>query len=65
MFDNKLLRAELLLCGISRKNLAEMLGIAKSTLSKKINGKSEWTLTELQKIGNIIGKNKLDQIFLT
>ncbi len=65
MFNANLLKAELLIKGISTDELAKILGINKSTLSKRINGKSEWTLSELKKVGEILGAEKLNQIFLT
>lgn len=63
MFNANLLKAELLIKGISTDELAKILGINKSTLSKRINGKSEWTLSELKKVGEILGVEKLNQIF--
>lgn len=63
MFNANLLKAELLIKGISTEELAKILGINKSTLSKRINGKSEWTLSELKKVGEVIGGEKLNEIF--
>lgn len=63
MFNANLLKAELLIKGISTDELAKTLEINKSTLSKRINGKSEWTLSELQKVGEILGVEKMNHIF--
>ena len=65
MFNANLLKAELLIKGISNDELAKILGINKATLSKRINGKSEWTLSELKQVGNLIGLEKLEKIFLS
>lgn len=64
MFDNKKLKAELVLKGVSNTELAKKLKMNNSTLSKKMNGKSEWNLGEIQEIGKIIGSEKLSEIFL-
>ena len=63
MFNVKLLKAELLMKGITNDEFARLLCINKSTLSKKINGKSDWTLSELRKTGEILGVDKLNEIF--
>ena len=65
MFNANLLKAELIIKGISTDELAKILGINKSTLSKRINGKSEWTLSELKKVGEIHGGERLYQIVVT
>lgn len=65
MFNANLLKAELLIKGISNDELAKILGINKATLSKRINGKSEWTLSELKQVGKLIGLEKLEKIFLS
>ena len=58
MFDKNLLKSELVLKGLTYESVAKNLNITKSTLSKKINGVSEWNLTEIQTIGKIIGEDK-------
>ncbi len=63
MFDKKKLEAELILADITRASLAKELGIDKSTLYKKMNGKTEWTLSEIQKIGDVLGGEKIHTIF--
>ena len=59
MFDKNLLKSELVYQGLTFQNLADKLGIAKSTISKKVNGITEWTLSEMQEIGKLIGNDKL------
>ena len=63
MFDKKRLEAELVLQNISKAEFAKALGIDTSTLYKKMNGKSDWTLTEIRKMGEILGKDKINPIF--
>lgn len=63
MFDKKRLEAELVLQNISKAEFAKALGIDTSTLYKKMNGKSDWTLTEIRKTGEILGKDKINTIF--
>ena len=63
MFNKNLLMSELILLQINSSELAKMLDVSKSTLSKKLNGKSEFTLKEIQKIANLIDSDKTLQIF--
>lgn len=56
--------SELVLKQLNATQLAKMLNISKATLSKKLNSKSEFSLDEIQQIGNIIGKEKVLDIFL-
>ena len=63
MFDKKRLEAELVLQNISKAEFAKALGIDTSTLYKKMNGNSDWTLTEIRKTGEILGKDKINPIF--
>lgn len=55
--------SELVLKQLNATQLAKMLNISKATLSKKLNSKSEFSLDEIQQIGNIIGKEKVLDIF--
>ena len=63
MYNTSELKVELIRMNLSRTQLATALNINKSTLSKKINGQSEWTLAEIQKIGTLLGKEKIVPIF--
>ena len=49
--------------GISLKELAETLGISKVALYRKINGKSDFKLCEMQKIAEIVGLETAIPIF--
>ena len=63
MFDKKQLEAELVLAGITRSNFAKDLGMNTSTLYKKMNGKTDWTLSEIHRTGEILGEDKIPRIF--
>lgn len=63
MFNKTLFKSELVLKQITATQLAKILNVNKSTVSKKINGKSEFTHSEIQTIGKLIGNDKLMQIF--
>ena len=63
MFDKNLLKSELVYKGLTFQCLANKLGVAKSTISKKVNGLTEWTLSEIQQIGKLIGNDKVLEIF--
>ena len=63
MFDKKQLEAELVLASISRSNFAKELGMNTSTLYKKMNGKTQWTLSEIHRAGEILGEDKIPRIF--
>ena len=63
MVDKNLLRAELILQNITAKDLADILGISQSAISKKINGISEFSLSELQTISSKLGIEKTISIF--
>ena len=62
MYPN--LNAEMARAGITRSALAEKLGITPSTLSLKLNGKSELSFGECVRIKKIIGTDiKIEQLF--
>lgn len=63
MFDSKRLKAELIIRGKSYSDLADYLELSKSAVSKKVNGKTEWTLSELRAIGGLIGHEAMNEIF--
>lgn len=61
-FNN--LRTELFKRGISYKNLAELLEVKESTVSNKMNSKTEWTRKEMFTIKKQIFPNlSLDYLF--
>lgn len=55
--DSKALKAQMVLAGINAAELAQMLDISTVAIYRKINGKSEFTQSELSKIAQIF---KLD-----
>lgn len=58
------LEAELARKQISRKELAEKLGITATTLSFKLNGKSELSLAECVEIKRLLGTEEpIDYLF--
>lgn len=63
MYSN--LKAELMRKGLSQKELAEGLMITRSTVNRKINGLSDWTLSEAVTIKeDILGVDiPLEQLF--
>lgn len=63
MFDKKRLEAELVLQNIGKAEFAKSLGIDTSTLYKKMNGKSDWSLSEICRTGEVLGKDKIEAIF--
>ena len=65
MFDKSLLRAEMILNKITATQLANKLNISKSTLSKKMNGKSDFALCEIQAISDLLGFEETAKIFFT
>lgn len=48
--DNRALKAAIIRNGMTQEQLAEMIGLAPNSISRKINGKNEFTLGEAQKI---------------
>ena len=46
--------------GITQEKLAEMIGVSGVTMSKKLNGKSEWTQVEINKVCEILELDPAD-----
>lgn len=58
------LLGEMVKHGITRKMLADKLGITSKTLFNKINGKTDFTWEEVKKIRSIVAPTKtLDELF--
>jgi predicted transcriptional regulator len=55
--DVKELRYQIARSGLTAGKLAEMLSIARETFYKRMNGKLEWKLSEVQKIREILELN--------
>ena len=49
--------------GISQTKLAEILGISEKSVYNKINGKSEFTITEYRKVCTILSKYSKEWLF--
>lgn len=54
MFDYSKLLGRMKEKGITQEKLAEMIGVSGVTMSKKLNGKSEWTQVEINKVCEIL-----------
>ncbi len=63
MFDLNLFNSVLAFRGISKKELASKIGLSETTIYKKINRNGDFSREEIQKIGNIIGKENAKAIF--
>ena len=62
MYKN--VKAQIILSGLSRKDLAQKLGIQYNTLNHKLSGKSVFTLDEAMAIKRILGSNiPIEQLF--
>ena len=59
------LRAELYGAGVTHAQLARRLRIGTTTLSRKLNAKSPWTLDECYQVLGLLGKpyEQIPQIF--
>ncbi|MEE1137295.1 MAG: DUF739 family protein [Acutalibacteraceae bacterium] len=55
MYNDKILKGKIVEKGKSRSDMASVLGIDISTLSKKLNGTTEWKRSEMQIIRNYLG----------
>ena len=53
--DRYLLEMEIKRRGYTMEKLSREIGISKSAFSKKINGKSEFTLGDIQQIVDVLG----------
>ena len=60
------LLGEIVKRGLSKKELAKEIGITEKTLFNKLNGKSDFTWSEIKKIRNIVAPNiSLEELFKT
>ncbi len=51
---NNLLRAKMAECGYSQGQVASLIGMHGNTLSRKVNGESDFTLTEVRKLCRVL-----------
>jgi predicted transcriptional regulator len=63
VFNKNKFKAILVEKGISVYDVAKLLGISPATLYRKMNGESDFFREEIQKIGEVIGKDIADEIF--
>ncbi len=49
--------------GITRRELADRIGISESALSKKINGRREWKFKEMLDVVHLFGLTEVRQAF--
>ena len=61
MFNN--LKAELARCGITQKQISELLGISQNTVTRKFKGLAKWKLDEMQKIADLFPDLAIDYLF--
>lgn len=61
--DKQALQAAIVSRGLTAEKLSKAIGISKSAFSKKINGKSEFTLGEIQRIVEVLALESPIPIF--
>ncbi len=52
--NHNLLRAKMTECGYSQGQVASLIGMHGNTLSRKVNGESDFTLTEVRKLCRVL-----------
>ena len=52
--NNNLLRAKMTECGYSQGQVASLIGMHCNSLSRKIKGESDFTLTEVRKLCRVL-----------
>jgi len=62
--DLEKLRVEMFRKKVSQEKLARVLAIAKASVCRKLNGKTEFTVTESQQICTYLGINPADIFFI-
>ena len=65
MFDAKQFRAAICLAGLKTKDVAYAMGISKSTLYRKLNGKTEFTREEIQRFCDYVKPADMCKIFFS
>lgn len=63
MFDEKRFKAEVVLSGLTLRQVAASLGIDEATLYRKMNGKSDFYRKEIQKLCEILSIEDPTAIF--
>ena len=62
-FRADLLREAIRSNGLSQKKLSEKLGLNDKTISQKMNGVTQWTLSEIQQISGILKGLDVNTVF--
>lgn len=62
-FRADLLREAIRSNGLSQKKLSEKLGLNDKTISQKMNGVTQWTLSEIQQISSILKGLDVNTVF--
>ena len=55
MIDKRKLRARMIGAGFTQKALAAAVGISENTMCAKINGRSQFTVQEAEKVCRLLG----------
>ena len=63
--NSNLLRAALAQQGMTQGKLAELVGISPNSLSRKLNGKRQFTLGEAETISRVLELQNPAAVFLT
>lgn len=63
MFNDALFEYEMRIRNISKDGMCSELGLSRSAFYRKRTGKSEWTYSEMKKIGKVLGKDAAIRIF--
>lgn len=63
LINKNLFLASIKEISVSTKDLANLLGISIVTLYRKINSKSEFTHSEINKLRTILSEDKIQKIF--
>lgn len=58
MTDLDSLRKEIKKSGLKKSHIADQIGIGPKTLWRKLSGKTEFTLSEADKLGEVLGMNQ-------
>lgn len=63
VFDKKQMEAALVLADLTHSEFAALMKMNATTLYRKMNGITEWSLSEISRTGEILGKEKVIPIF--
>lgn len=62
MFCKNLLRSKIAFYATSQRKLAQKMGLSEKAFSEKMQGKYDWSLTEVQKICRLLKINSANEI---